>query len=146
MPKDRAGQSVGTRFPKKCRDLVTMSGPDKTWSLRVRSSKAAKKNRVSYYLLVCERVRGTDLMFRTFWITELHRSTNSSDQLYSKFFFFFLDGCTLHLVWNKSQLPTWRKYLFYFSPTCFGPIRPSSGAIEFIIFFYKCSIWFPWCS
>ena len=22
------------------------------------------------------------------------------------------DGCTLHLVWNKSQLPTWCKYLF----------------------------------
>ena len=25
--------------------------------------------------------------------------------------------------------------IVYFSSTCFGPIRPSSGAIEFIIFF-----------
>jgi len=25
---------------------------------------------------------------------------------------YVLDGCTLHLVWNKSQLSTWCKYLF----------------------------------
>jgi hypothetical protein len=53
---------------------------------RVRSRKAAKNRFLAIICQSVRRVRGTELMLRTFWIKELHRSTNSSDQLYRYFF------------------------------------------------------------
>jgi len=52
------------------------------------------------------------------------------------------------LVWNMKWFTNFIQlsiYLCSFSSTCFGLIRPSSGAIDVTVS-YICSIWYPWCS
>jgi hypothetical protein len=91
MSKDRAGQSVGTLSPKKCGDLVTISGTlrrevGETWD----AFAAGKLQKNRLLATICQSVRsvrGMEIMLHTFWIMELHKSTNSPGQLYTKFFF-----------------------------------------------------------
>ena len=76
------------------------------------------------------------------------QSTNSPQFTQSRRLNTVLGGCTLHfglkyeLITNLMQLNI---YLCTFSSTCFGLIRPSSGAMDVTIS-YICSIWCPWCS
>ena len=55
---------------------------------------------------------------------------------------YFAFGLKYELITNLMQLNV---YLCTFSSTCFGLVRPSSGAMDVIIS-YICSIWCPWCS
>ena len=57
-----------------------------------------------------------------------------------------LDNLTVNFNYEINYQLDAIEYLFvlsYFSSTCFGLTRPSSGAIGVTIS-YKCSIWCPW--
>jgi len=62
---------------------------------RVRSRKAAKHLLLATTCQSVRRVRDTELMLHTFWIAELHRNTNSPNQLHSNIIFLSRRCCKM---------------------------------------------------